>query len=226
MKSGDVPAAASTRPQKSTRSKEFISDSTPSPIEEVKKPKIQEVAAKRNVGVLKPITENTPLEPKKSEKEEAIVVDRTDNEKAEVCREKPKRGRQKVELPESGSNDDCPSPAKRTRRTTRSKAVDEAVEKAKKLTPTEVKKKLGGVKKLSDLKEQLKKIEKSAETVQQAKAKAAAAAKKVADEKAKVEAKVEYETTPAYISYQTLAAKGDGTLPLPATYKFLAEVFR
>jgi len=225
VKSGDVPLASPIT-QKSTRRKEPIGDSTPSATEEVKKPKIQEVAVKRNVGVLKPITENTPLETKKSENEEINAVARADDEKTEVCREKPKRGRQKVELPESGSKDECPSPAKRTRRTTRSKAVDEAVEKAKKLTPSEVKKKLGGVKKLSDLKEQLKKIEKSAETVQQTKAKVAAAAKKVAEEKAKVEAKVEYETTPAYISYQTLAAKGDGTLPLPATYKFLAEVFR
>jgi len=227
VKSGDVSIPSPTA-LKTTRCKKFIDDGTTAPTEEIKKPKIQTVEAKRNVDILKPITENTPLQLKQSEKVGVTADDRAGDDKTDkVIEEKPKRGRKKVEVPEeNGNRDDCPSPAKRSRRSTRSKAVDEAIEKAKKLTPSEVKKKLGGVKKLSDLKEQLKKIEKSAETVQQAKAKAAAAAKKVAEEKAKVDAKVEYEATPAYVSYHTLAAKGDGTLPLPYTYKFLAEVFR
>jgi len=224
----DAPVeAVSLTPIKTTRGKKAVENSTPN-VYEIKKPKIVKAEV---VGqeVLKQISENINVEPKKVEKAEEpllkeVIVEKPD----ELVKEKPKRGRKKVEeeTPKDSSKDDCPSPAKRTRRTTRSKAVDNAIEKAKKLTPSEVKQKLGSVKKLAELKEQLKKIEKSAVTVEQAKAKTVAAAKKVAVQKAKVEAKEEYEKTPAYISFHNLAAKGDGTLPLPYTYKFLAEVFR
>jgi len=210
--------AANPAPPRNTRGKKCFESTVPVSVEEIKKPKLKE----RDSGVLKQITENIPAEKSGEPVVNEVISETTD----EVVKEKTKRGRKKVEVPEKNSKDDCPSPAKRTRRTTRSKAVENAIEKAKKLTPSEVKEKLGGVKKLSDLKEQLKKIEKSAETVQQAKAKAAAAAKKISEEKAKVAAKDEYEATPAYISYHNLAIKGDGTFPLPYTYKFLAEVFR
>jgi len=213
--------------QKTTRGKKNIEKSTPAFSDEIKKPKIQETEVKKTVGVLKPIIENTQFDSKESEKVVDAVVNTVGDAKTnEIIKEKPKRGRKKTDVPENDSKEDCPSPAKRTRRTTRSKAVDDAIEKAKKLTPSEVKQKLGGVKKLSDLKEQLKKIEKSAETVQQAKAKAAAVAKKVAEQKAQEAAKADYETTPAYINYHNLAAKKDENFPLPYTYKFLAEVFR
>lgn len=224
----DAPVeAVSLTPKTTTRGKKVVENSTPN-VDEIKKPKIvkAEVVGQQ---VLKQLSENINVEPKKLEKAEEPVLKEVIVEKPdEVVKEKPKRGRKKVEeeTPNDISKDDCPSPAKRTRRTARSKAVDNAIEKAKKLTPSEVKQKLGGVKKLAELKEQLKKIEKSAETVQEAKAKTVAAAKKVAAQKAKVEAKEEYEKTPAFISFHNLAAKGDGTLPLPYTYKFLAEVFR
>jgi len=143
----------------------------------------------------------------------------------------PKRGRKKLEDVTQASNteNDCPSPAKRTRR---GKNIENVIEKArkleksKKLTPSEVKNKLGGVKKLDDLKNKLKQIEKSAETVKEARAKLAAAEKKVAEDKAKAKAKEEYQKSPAYVNYHNLAVKADGSLPLPYPYKFLAEVFR
>ena len=88
-----------------------------------------------------------------------------------------------------------------------------------------MKEKLKGSK-LTDLKDRLKKIEESKESVKVKKAKAEAAAKKVEEDKAKKDAKLEYEKTPAYIRFHNLALKGDGTLPLPYSYKFLEEVFR
>jgi len=225
----DAPVEAlNLTPKRSSRGKKVVESTTPIVQDEIKKPKIVR-AEILGQEVLKEISENKIVETKKVEQkiDEPIVKEVIIEKIEEVAKEKPKRGRKKVveEQGKDDSNETCPSPAKRTRRT-RSKAVDNAIEKAKKLTPAEVKQKLGGVKKLTELKEQLKKIEKSSETVKQAKAKAAAAAKKVAQEKAKAQAKEDYEKSPAYISFHNLAVKGDGTLPLPYTYKFLAEVFR
>lgn len=215
-------------PKRTSRGKKVAEELKTPIVEEIKKPKIVKADILGQQDVLKEISENKVVETKKVEQIDEpivkeVIIEKTD----EVVKEKPKRGRKKVEQEEPVkelNKDDCPSPAKRTRRT-RSKALDNVIEKAKKLTPAEVKKQLGG-KKLHELKDQLKKIEKSSETVKQAKAKSDAAAKKVAVEKAKVQAKEDYVKSPAYISYHNLAVKSDGTLPLPYTYKFLAEVFR
>jgi len=223
----DSPAESIDLPKKTTRVKTNVKSNTPS-VEGIKKPKIVRAEIEGQHEILKEISDNKEVEVKKDEKKNVpivkeVIISKTDD----VAKDKPKRGRKKIEQVEpvqEESKDDCPSPAKRTRRT-RSKAVDNVIEKAKKLTPGEVKKKLGG-KKLHELKEQLKQIEKSSETVKEAKAKSDAAAKKVAVEKAKAKAKEDYVKSPAYISYHNLAVKNDGSLPLPYTYKFLAEVFR
>lgn len=211
-------------PQKTSRGKKTLEVNNT--VEELKKPKLGR-AEIVDQEILKEIIGNSKSDKIQLRSEEEPLLKEVVSDKAEeVVKEKPKRGRKKVVEQDNNDNpDECPSPAKRTRKT-RSKAVDKAIEKAKKLTPAEVKQKLGGVKKLADLKEQLKKIEKSSESVKEAKAKAAAATKKVVEEKAKVQAKEDYQKSPAFIQYHNLALKGDGTLPLPYTYKFLAEVFR
>merc|ERR1711936_210667 len=63
---------------KTTRGKKLNDEGTPAPTEEIKKPKIQAVAVKRNVDVLQPITENTPLVTKQAEKEGVSVDGKTD----------------------------------------------------------------------------------------------------------------------------------------------------
>ena len=142
-----------------------------------------------------------------------------------------KRGRKKVirEVDEA-LPEDCPSPAKRNKRTTKKKTtadkIEEAVEVSKKLTPDEVKKQLKGTKKLTDLKEKLKKIEKTSESLKEKEEKTSVKAKKAAEDKAKREAKSEYEKSPAYLTYHSLSLKDDGSFPLPFSYKFLEEVFR
>ena len=136
----------------------------------------------------------------------------------------PRRGRKKViKDVEPSQPDDCPSPAKRNKAASRKvTAVEETLEVCKKLKPEEVKKQLQGTKKLTDLKEKLKEIEKTSESVKEKKQKTIAAAKKVAEDKAKTD----YEKSPAYIQYHSLSLKDDGTLPLPFSYKFLEEVYR
>ena len=144
------------------------------------------------------------------------------------ARAAPKRGRKKViKEVESSQPDDCPSPAKRNKGTSRKvRAVEETLEVCKKLKPEEVKKQLKGTKKLTDLKEKLKEIEKTSESVKEKKEKTIAKAKKVAEDKAKRDVKTDYEASPAYLQYHSLSLKSDGDLPLPFSYKFLEEVYR
>ena len=140
------------------------------------------------------------------------------------------RNRRKIEETTSKDKEetDCPSPAKRNRRAreVKSLTVARGIEVAKKLTSEEVKQKLVGVKKIGDLKKQLQKIEESSISVKKAKEKSDAAAKKVAEDTANAKAKADYEQSAAYVKYHNLAVKDDGELPLPYSYKFLAEVFR
>jgi len=140
------------------------------------------------------------------------------------------RNRRKLDETTSKDKDetDCPSPAKRNRRVreAKSRTVVKGIEAAKKLTSEEVKQKLVGVKKIGDLKKQLQKIEESSLSVKKAKEKSDAAAKKVAEDTANAKAKADYEQSAAYVKYHNLAVKDDGELPLPYSYKFLAEVFR
>ena len=123
------------------------------------------------------------------------------------------------------------SPSKRAKRgSRRSEAVEEAIELAKnKLTPSQVKTQLTGLKgrnKLAVLKEQLRTIQENAKTAEQQAAEAAAAErKKVALAKA-LEEKTAREATPAHKAFHSLTVKEDGSLPLPYTYSFLSEVFR
>ena len=123
------------------------------------------------------------------------------------------------------------SPSKRAKRgSRRSEAVEEAIELAKnKLTPSQVKTQLTGLKgrnKLAVLKEQLRTIQENAKTAEQQAAEAAAAErKKIALAKA-LEEKTAREATPAHKAFHSLTVKEDGSLPLPYTYSFLSEVFR
>ena len=171
-----------------------------------------------------------PLKEKKESQEVNAVKENTDAVKDDVKAVKaaPKRGRKKIiKEVESSQPDDCPSPAKRNRTTARKvTAVEEILEVSKKLKPEEVKKQLQGTKKLTDLKEKLKEIEKTSESVKEKKQKTLAKAKKVAEDKAKRDLKTEYEKSPAYIKFHGLSVKDDGTLPLPFSYKFLEEVYR
>jgi len=211
----DVPVEAPPT-KRSTRGAKKLSESENDKITQIVAEKPSNVVLDEEANILKEIPENHP--PPKVESEAKEIV----NVPAEI-KEKPKRGRKKV-VKEIEEKDDCPSPAKRQR--SQKSNIEQALEVSKKLTPAEVKEKLQGAKKLSDLKEQLKKIEKSKESVKVKEAKAKAAAKKVAEDKAKKDAKLEYEKSPAYIRFHNLALKDDGTFPLPYSYKFLEEVFR
>jgi len=210
----DVPVEAPPT-KRSTRGAKKLSESENDKITQIVAEKPSHVVLDEEANILKEIPENHP--PKVESEAKEIV-----NVPAEI-KEKPKRGRKKV-VKEIEEKDDCPSPAKRQR--SQKSNIEQALEVSKKLTPAEVKEKLQGAKKLSDLKEQLKKIEKSKESVKVKEAKAKAAAKKVAEDKAKKDAKLEYEKSPAYIRFHNLALKDDGTFPLPYSYKFLEEVFR
>jgi len=211
----DVPVEAPPT-KRSTRGAKKLSESENDKITQIVAEKPSNVVLDEEANILKEIPENHP--PPKVESEAKEIV----NVPAEI-KEKPKRGRKKV-VKEIEEKDDCPSPAKRQR--SQKSNIEQALEVSKKLTPAEVKEKLQGAKKLSDLKEQLKKIEKSKESVKVKEAKAKAAAKKVAEDKAKKDAKLEYEKSPAYIRFHNLALKDDGSFPLPYSYKFLEEVFR
>ena len=207
------PTKRSTRTNKTKKEVEISAEpSTPVIVKPTETVKVDEEA-----NVLQEIKHNATNKQKEAENKEP--------ETREEEAIKPKRGRKKVLKETSEPNDDCPSPAKRGRRTKKVTEVEAAQEVAKKLTPAEVKEKLKGSK-LNDLKDRLKKIEESKESVKVKKAKAEVAAKKVEEDKAKKDAKLEYEKTPAYIRFHNLALKGDGTLPLPYSYKFLEEVFR
>ena len=186
-----------------------------------------------------PITEkNTPIlkevpvnkEPLKEVEIQEVNAntDAVKDEAKSEAKAAPKRGRKKViKEAELSQQEDCPSPAKRNKTTSRKvTAVEEALEVSKKLKPEEVKKQLQGTKKLTDLKEKLKEIEKTSESVKEKKQKTLAKAKKVAEDKAKKETKTEYEKSPAYVKFHSLSVKDDGTLPLPFSYKFLEEVYR
>ena len=178
--------------------------------------------------ILKEISSNKDKSKNESVEVNATVVDEDAKVEAQT---RPKRGRKKVirEVEET-QPEDCPSPAKRNKRTatkkTTTESLKEAVEVTKKLTPDEVKKQLKGTKKLTDLKEKLKKIEKTSESLKEKEEKTAIKAKKAAEEKAKIEAKTDYEKSPAYLAYHSLSIKDDGSFPLPFSYKFLEEVFR
>ena len=211
----DVPVEAPPT-KRSTRGGKKLSESENDNITQIVAEKPSNIVLDEEANILKEIPENHP--PPKVESEAKEIV----NVPAEI-KEKPKRGRKKV-VKEIEEKDDCPSPAKRQK--SQKSNIEQALEVSKKLTPAEVKEKLQGAKKLSDLKEQLKKIEKSKESVKVKEAKAKAAAKKVAEDKAKKDAKLEYEKSPAYIRFHNLALKDDGTFPLPYSYKFLEEVFR
>jgi len=211
----DVPVEAPPT-KRSTRGGKKLSESENDKITQIVAEKPSNVVLDEEANILKEIPENHP--PPKVESEAKEIV----NVPAEI-KEKPKRGRKKI-VKEIEEKDDCPSPAKRQK--SQKSNIEQALEVSKKLTPAEVKEKLQGAKKLSDLKEQLKKIEKSKESVKVKEAKAKAAAKKVAEDKAKKDAKLEYEKSPAYIRFHNLALKDDGTFPLPYSYKFLEEVFR
>jgi len=208
------PTKRSTRINKTKKDVEISAEpSTPVIVKPTETVKVDEEA-----NILKEIKPNELNKKKEAENNEP--------EKSEAEAEpQPKRGRKKVLKETDQPKDDCPSPAKRGRRTKKVSEVEAAQEVAKKLTPAEVKEKLKGSK-LNDLKDRLKKIEESKESVKVKKAKAEIAAKKVEEDKAKKDAKLEYEKTPAYIRFHNLALKGDGTLPLPYSYKFLEEVFR
>ena len=208
------PTKRSTRINKTKKDVEISAEpSTPVIVKPTETVKVDEEA-----NILK---ENQPNESNKKKEAENNEPEKSEAE-AET---QPKRGRKKVLKETNQPNDDCPSPAKRGRRTKKVSEVEAAQEVAKKLTPAEVKEKLKGSK-LNDLKDRLKKIEESKESVKVKKAKAEIAAKKVEEDKAKKDAKLEYEQTPAYIRFHNLALKGDGTLPLPYSYKFIEEVFR
>ena len=169
-------------------------------------------------------------EPLKEKEENREVNANTETVKDDVksdAKAAPKRGRKKAKEVESSQPEDCPSPAKRNKTSSRKvTAVEEILEVSKKLKPEEVKKQLQGTKKLTDLKEKLKEIEKTSESVKEKKQKTLAKAKKVAEDKAKRDLKTEYEKSPAYIKFHGLSVKDDGTLPLPFSYKFLEEVYR
>jgi len=208
------PTKRSTRINKTKKDVEISAEAT-TPV--IVKP-TETVKVDEEANILKEIKPNELNKKKEAENNEP--------EKSEAEAEpQPKRGRKKVLKETDKPKDDCPSPAKRGRRTKKVSEVEAAQEVAKKLTPAEVKEKLKGSK-LNDLKDRLKKIEESKESVKVKKAKAEIAAKKVEEDKAKKDAKLEYEKTPAYIRFHNLALKGDGTLPLPYSYKFLEEVFR
>ena len=209
------PTKRSTRTNKTKKEVEISTEpSTPVIVKPTETVKIDKEAN----NILKEIKVNETNKKKEAENNEP-------EKSEEEAKPQPKRGRKKVLKETKEPNDDCPSPAKRGRRTNKVTEVEAAQEVAKKLTPAEVKEKLKGSK-LTDLKDRLKKIEESKESVKVKKAKAEAAAKKVEEDKAKKDAKLEYEKTPAYIRFHNLALKGDGTLPLPYSYKFLEEVFR
>jgi len=211
----DVPVEAPP-PKRSTRGAKKLSESENEKNTQIASVKPKNVVLDEEANILKEIPENHPPSKVESDPKEKESV-------AEEVKEKPKRGRKKV-VKEIEQKDDCPSPAKKQK--TQKTNIEQALEVSKKLTPAEVKEKLQGAKKLSDLKEQLKKIEKSKESVKVKEAKTKAAAKKVAEDKAKKDAKLEYEKSPAYIRFHNLALKDDGTFPLPYSYKFLEEVFR
>ena len=191
--------------------------------------KAEEIQLKvaEEVPILKEISSNKEKLKNGSVEVNATVVEEVKIEAKTVA----KRGRKKVirEVEET-QPEDCPSPAKRNKRAatkkTTAESIQEAVEVTKKLTPDEVKKQLKGTKKLTDLKEKLKKIEKTSESLKEKEEKSAVKAKKAAEEKAKREAKTDYEKSPAYLAYHSLSLKDDGSFPLPFSYKFLEEVFR
>ena len=213
----DAPSKRATRKQNNKVEKVIVPEKVqPKPEEET--PILKEVST--NKDVLKNVSSEV------NANVEAVKEDAKSESKTA-----PKRGRKKVirEVEES-QPEECPSPAKRNKRLSRKKTtsetVEEAVEISRKLTPEEVKKQLKGTKKLTDLKEKLKKIEQTSESLKEKEAKTIAKAKKAAEDKAKKDARTDYEKSPAYLTYHSLSVKDDGTLPLPFSYKFLEEVFR
>ena len=162
----DVPAEAPPT-KRSTRGAKKLSESENDKITQIVAEKPSNVVLDEEANILKEIPENHPTPKVESEAKEIVNVP------AEI-KEKPKRGRKKV-VKEIEEKDDCPSPAKRQR--SQKSNIEQALEVSKKLTPAEVKEKLQGAKKLSDLKEQLKKIEKSKESVKVKEAKAKGAGK-------------------------------------------------
>ena len=192
---------------------------------------------------VKKVVEVKACEPpaEKQNEEEEKTVDKENASKDEnVCPSPVKRARKtsrseakkepvrKTKVKAADVEDEAPaSPSKRARRgSRRSEAVDEAIELAKnKLTPSEVKAQLTGLRgrnKLAVLKEQLRTIQENAKTAEQQTAEATAAERK----KIALEEKTRREATPAHKAFHSLTAKEDGSLPLPYTYSFLAEVFR
>ena len=195
---------------------------------------------------VKKVVEVKACEPpaeRKNEKEEKTVDKENASKDENVCPSPVKRARKssrseskkevaqpvrKTKVKAAEVEDEAPaSPSKRARRgSRRSEAVDEAIELAKnKLTPSEVKAQLTGLRgrnKLAVLKEQLRTIQENAKTAEQQAAEATAAERK----KIALEEKTTREATPAHKAFHSLTAKEDGSLPLPYTYSFLAEVFR
>jgi len=108
-------------------------------------------------------------------------------------------------------------------------ATEAARELKARLTPGEVKAQLSSLKgrnKLALLQQQLKSIQENAKSAEQVRAEAAAKQEaEAAATKAETE-KAARAATPAYKKFHNLAAKDSGQLPLPYTYKFLAEVFK
>lgn len=117
-----------------------------------------------------------------------------------------------------------------------------ALSNAKKLTPAEVKAKLGKVGKLADLKERLENLNAASQKLKQSPLKVNSIPKSepVASLKFEIEVpaspskrlhspspvKASPRKVPAYQRFHTLAQPLDRTLPLPMTYKVLADLFR
>ena len=156
---------------------------------------------------------------------------RSESSNGEVA-QPPRRVSSRSKVKEIVEEEAPASPAKRAKRgsSKRSETVDEAIELAKnKLTPAQVKSQLTGIKgrnKLAVLREQLKTIQENSKTAEQQAAEAAAKKAAAEKKKASVEERAAREATPAHKAFHSLTAKDDGTLPLPFTYSFLAEVFR
>jgi len=105
-------------------------------------------------------------------------------------------------------------------------ALAQAEDLSRKLTPVEVKEKLSKVGKLADLKVALTGINKAG-TKTSTRSTRTSRRNKGKEEEVETEEKEEKkEVSPSYERFHTLSQAVDGNLPLPYTYKLLAEVFR